>query len=118
VVAACLTFIPNIGPLLAAVPQFLLALNVGTSTAMYVIVLNIVLQAVESYLITPIVQRRQVTLPPILTIAAQLVMGAVAGVVGIMMAAPLVVVTMVLVQMLYIQDELGDSHSGQLTDSS
>ncbi|WP_442511145.1 AI-2E family transporter [Novipirellula sp. SH528] len=115
VVAALLTFIPNIGPLLAAVPQVLLALNVGTETAIYVIVFNLALQGIESYLITPMIQRHEVTLPPILTIAAQLWMGIIVGVIGIMMAAPLVVVLMVLIQMLYIRDRLGDPHPGELT---
>lgn len=115
VVAAFLTFIPNIGPLLAAVPQVLLALNVGPSVALYVIIFNLVLQGVESYLITPLIQRHEVSLPPILTITAQLTMGVWIGVIGIMMAAPLVVVIMVLVQMLYIQDRLGDENAGQLT---
>ncbi|KAA5541952.1 AI-2E family transporter [Roseiconus nitratireducens] len=117
VVAALLTFIPNIGPLLAAVPQVLLALNLGSSTVIYVLIFNVALQGVESYLITPVIQRHEASLPPILTIAAQLLMGVTVGVIGIMMAAPLVVVIMVLTQMLYIHDQLGDSHPGELTES-
>lgn len=117
VVAALLTFIPNIGPLLAAVPQILLALELGGNIAVYVAVFNVVLQGVESYLITPIIQRHEVKLPPILTISAQLVMGVLFGVIGVMMAAPIVVVTMVLVQLLYIRDRLGDPKPGQLTSS-
>ncbi len=116
VLAALLTFIPNFGPLLAAVPQMLLAVNGGTQTVLYVVLFNVILQTVESYLITPLVQRHEVSLPPILTIAAQLVMGVLVGIIGVMMAAPLVVVAMVLVQMLYVQDRLGDKQSGQLTD--
>ncbi|EMI18792.1 protein belonging to Uncharacterized protein family UPF0118 [Rhodopirellula maiorica SM1] len=115
VVAALLTFIPNIGPLLAAVPQVLLALNVGTDTAIYVLVFNVALQGIESYLITPMIQRHEVTLPPILTIAAQLWMGITVGIIGVMMAAPLTVVVMVLIQMLYIHDRLGDPNPGELT---
>ena len=115
VIAALLTFIPNIGPLLAALPQVLLAFNVSPKVALYVIIFNLVLQGVESYLITPIIQRHEVSLPPILTITAQLILGVWLGVVGIMMAAPLMVVIMVLVQMLYIQDRLGDKHAGQLS---
>ncbi|MGB7327305.1 MAG: AI-2E family transporter [Rubripirellula sp.] len=118
VLAALFTFIPNIGPLLAAVPQMLLAVNVGTQTVLYVLLFNVILQTVESYLITPLVQRHELSLPPILTIAAQLVMGVLVGIVGIMMAAPLVVVAMVLVQMLYVQDCLGDEQTSQLTSDS
>lgn len=117
VLAALLTFIPNFGPLLAALPQMMLALNVGSDTVIYVVVFNLALQGIESYLITPMIQRHEVTLPPILTIAAQLLMGLVVGVVGIMMAAPLVVVIMVLVQMLYVEDRLGDPNPGDLTTS-
>jgi len=115
VVAALLTFIPNVGPILAAVPQSLLALNVSPQTALYVLGLNLVLQGIESYLITPMIQRHEVTLPPILTIAAQLLMGVLFGIIGIMMAAPLVVVALVLVQLLYIHDRLGDEDPGKLT---
>src|SRR6056297_290142 len=113
VVAALLTFIPNIGPLLAAVPQILLALNVDASTAVYVLVFNVLLQGVESYLITPMIQRHEVTLPPIATISAQLLLGVLFGIIGVMMAAPLLVVVMVLVQMLYIHDRLGDTNPGR-----
>lgn len=118
VLAALLTFIPNIGPLLAAVPQMLLAVNVGSQTVLYVLLFNVIMQTVESYLITPIVQRHEVSLPPILTIAAQLVMGVVVGIIGVMMAAPLVVVLIVSVQMLYIEDGLGDDMNGQLASDS
>ncbi len=118
VLAALLTFIPNIGPLIAAVPQMLLAVNIGSGTVLYVLLFNVILQTVESYLITPLIQRHEVSLPPILTIAAQLVMGVLVGIIGVMMAAPLVVVAMVIVQMLYVQDCLGDEMPGQLTGDS
>lgn len=117
-IAAILTFIPNLGPLLAAIPQVLLALNVGTSTALYVLLFNVGLQTVESYLITPMIQRHEVTLPPILTIAAQLMLGVLVGIIGVMMAAPLMVVALVLIQMLYIRESLGDPHPGALTERS
>lgn len=111
VLAALLTFIPNIGPLLAAIPQMLLAVNVGPQMVLYVLMFNVVLQTFESYLITPIVQQREVSLPPVLTIAAQLLMGVVVGILGVMMAAPMVVVAMVLVQTLYIDDRPQDDDS-------
>ena len=115
VLAALLTFIPNFGPLLAAIPQILLAINVGTDTVIWVIAFNVALQGIESYLLTPLIQRHEVSLPPILTIAAQLLMGVIAGVIGVMMAAPLVVIAMVVTQMLYVHDRLGDENAGRLT---
>ena len=118
VLAALLTFIPNIGPILAAIPQALLALNVSTQTALYVIAFNIGLQVVESYLITPIIERYQVTLPPAVTIVMQLLMGVLVGVIGVMMAAPLTAAGMVMVQMLYIHDRLGDPSPGHLAEQT
>lgn len=117
VLAALLTFIPNIGPILAAVPQALLALQVGPETVLYVIIFNIALQTVESYLVTPIVQHYEVTLPPALTIFAQLVMTVMFGIIGIMLAAPLIAAILVLVQTLYIGDQLGDPEPGRLSES-
>lgn len=116
VLAAFLTFIPNIGPLLAAIPQMLLAVNLGTQTVIYVLVFNVALQMIESYLITPMIQQHEVSLPPVLTIASQLIMGVWAGIIGIMMAAPLVVVAMVGIQMLYMHDRLGDNDPGELAE--
>ncbi len=115
VVAAILTFVPNFGPLLAAIPQILLALNVSPQVAIYVAAFNLVLQGLESYLLTPMIDRHEVSLPPIVTITAQLLMGATLGVIGVMMAAPCVVVAMVVTQMLYVNDKLGDPKPGELT---
>lgn len=115
VLAALFTFIPNIGPLLAAVPQILLAVNLGGNTVLYVIIFNLVLEAIESYLVTPMIQQHEVSLPPVVTIAAQLLISVLLGLIGLMMAAPLVVVVTVLVQMLYIEDRLGDPDPGELT---
>lgn len=118
VIASLLTFIPNLGPLLAAVPQMLLALQVSASTVLYVILFNIILQTVESYLVTPLVERRQVTLPPALTIFAQLLMGVLFGAIGIIMAAPLTASIMLLTQTLYIHDRLGDAAPGRLAEKT
>ncbi len=117
VLAALFTFIPNIGPILAAVPQALLALQVDVNTVMYVLVLNVALQTIESYLITPLIQQYEVMLPPALTIAAQVLMGALVGIMGVVMAAPLTATGMVVVQMLYIGRYLQDPEPGELVES-
>ena len=104
VLAALLTFLPNLGPLIAIVPQALLAMQVGLETAVYVMVFNLVLQTVESYLFTPLIQQHEANLPPALTILAQLLMGVLLGIVGVAMAAPLTVVCLVLTRMLYVEE--------------
>lgn len=102
VLAAVFTFIPNFGPILAAVPAILLGLTQGFATALWVTGLYVAIQAVESNAITPLIQRRAVSLPPALTIVAQMAMGALAGLLGVILATPLMAVLIVLVQRLHV----------------
>lgn len=105
--AALLSFVPNIGPILSAVPAILLALVEGPRQALLVAALYAGVQAVESYVLDPIIDRKTVYLPPALTIVAQLVLALAAGLLGVALATPLTAVAMVLVTMLYVQDVLG-----------
>lgn len=108
VLAALLTFIPYLGPVLAAVPPVLLALTESPRAAVWVIVLFLGIQIFESYLIEPLIERKAVRLPPALTITSQMLIALVAGPLGLLLASPLIAVVMVLVQMLYVEDALGD----------
>lgn len=108
VLAAILTFIPYVGPVLSAVIPALLALTQSPMKAVWVIVLFLAIQTVESYLITPLIERKAVRLPPALTIIAQVLITLIAGPLGLLLASPLLAVLMVLVQMLYVEDALGD----------
>lgn len=114
--AAVLTFIPNFGPVLAAVPAVLLGLIDGPSKALYVGLLYIGVQTVESYVLTPLVQKKTVSLPPALGIVGQLIMGALAGGLGILVATPLTVAALVLVKEVYVRDLLGDADEDSSTD--
>lgn len=88
--AAALTFIPNFGPLLAAIPAVLLGLQQGTVTALAVAGLYAGAQALESYVLTPLIQRKAVSLPPAITLLAQVAIGLIAGGIGLLLATPLV----------------------------
>ncbi len=90
-----LTFIPNFGPILAAVPAILLGLSHGPMSALYVTLLYVGIQAVESNLLTPLIQQRNVKLPPVLNVGFQVLLGVLFGVPGLIVAAPLAVVAMV-----------------------
>lgn len=107
-IAGLLSFIPNFGPILSAVPAILLGFIDSPIKALYVLILFIIVQIIESNVVTPMIERRTVELPPALTIVAQLALGILLGAVGLILATPLVAVIMVLVQMVYIQDVLGD----------
>lgn len=107
-IAALLSFIPNFGPILSAVPAILLAFIDSPTSALYVLILFVVVQLIESNLITPMIERKTVELPPVLTIVFQLALAILVGAVGLILATPILAVVMVLVQTLYIQDVLGD----------
>lgn len=111
-ITGLLEFAPFIGPILAAVPAVLIAFTQSPMDALYVIVLYIAIQQIEGYLITPYVQQRAVELPPALTIFAQLLMGVLFGLFGLLLATPLVAAGMVVVRMAYIEDVLGDRGEG------
>jgi predicted PurR-regulated permease PerM len=108
VIAFVLDFVPYIGPLLSAVPACLVALSVGPHAVLYVAILYLAVQSVESYVTMPIIQQKVVEMPPALLIAFQVVLGVILGTLGIVFATPLAVVTLVLVKMLYVQTVLGD----------
>ena len=107
-IAGLLSFIPNFGPIFSAVPAILLGFIDSPIKALYVLILFIIVQVIESNVVTPMIERRTVELPPALTIVAQLALGILIGGLGLVLATPLLVVVMVLVQMVYIQDILGD----------
>jgi predicted PurR-regulated permease PerM len=107
-VAAILDFIPNIGPLIAAIPALMVGLSQDGTTVLYIAILYFVVQILEGYLITPFIEQRVVNLPPALLLITQLVLGAGFGILGLLLASPLAVVIMVLVQMLYMRDVLGE----------
>jgi predicted PurR-regulated permease PerM len=106
-IAGLLTFIPNIGPILSAVPAVLLGLVQGPQTALWVVLLYAGVQMVESWALAPYVDRKTVYLPPGLTIFAQLLLALVGGVLGLTVATPLTAAIVVVVTMLYVQDVLG-----------
>lgn len=108
IVAALLTFIPNIGPFLSAIPPVLLAFSNGPRHAFFVIVLFCGVHAAEGLLITPLVERAAVRLPPALTFSMQMLLALIAGPVGIALAAPLTTVGMVLLSTVYPQKVLGE----------
>lgn len=107
-IAGLLSFIPNFGPIFSAVPAILLAFIESPISAVYVAVLFIVVQLIESNLVTPYIERQTVELPPALTVFAQLALGVIIGGVGLILATPLLAFIVVVVQSVYIGDVLGD----------
>ena len=106
--AGLLSFIPNFGPILSAIPALLIAFVDSPITAVYVLILYVVVQVVESNLVTPLIERETVELPPALTVVFQLGLGTLVGGLGLVLATPLLAMIVVVVQLVYLQDILGD----------
>jgi predicted PurR-regulated permease PerM len=107
-IAALLDFIPNIGPILALIPAALFALLQGPTQVLYVVLLYGAIQTVEGYLLTPLIDRTTVKLPPAVTLSAMVVAALLFGWLGLLLAAPAAAALMVLVQMVYVEDTLGE----------
>jgi predicted PurR-regulated permease PerM len=107
--AGLLNFIPNFGPWIAAIPAVLVGLLANPWQALYIALLYLGLQGVDGYVLTPLVDRRSVSLPPVVTITAQVLLGATFGFLGLLLASPLTAGAMIAIRKLYVEDLLGDS---------
>ena len=114
--AGLLSFIPNFGPIISAIPALLIAFVDSPITAVYVLILYVVVQVVESNLVTPLIERETVELPPALTVVFQLGLGTLVGGLGLVLATPLLAMIVVVVQLVYLQDILCDNGKGLVSD--
>lgn len=103
-IAAVLSFIPNIGPILAIVPAALIAFTEGSDKALYVVLLYFGIQMIESYLITPFVEKKMIALPAALSLFWMVIWGVLAGVFGLILATPILAAVIVIVGELYVKD--------------
>ena len=97
-----LEFVPLVGPLIAAAVGLLIAFAQGPDVALHALAVYVVVQFIEGHFLVPVVQKRAAALPPALTLVAIVAFSAIFGVVGLFFAVPLTVVTMILVQRLYV----------------
>lgn len=106
---ALMTFIPNLGPILAGIPTLLVALTQSPTMVLYVGIFYIFIQSVEGYFITPMIHREAINVPPVLIITIQFLLYYLIGFIGVFVAMPLVACLMILIQRVYIEEILGDS---------
>jgi predicted PurR-regulated permease PerM len=108
ILAGLLNFVPYLGPILSGAPAVLIAFTQSPADALNTLLLCVAIQTLEGYALTPVLQRRSVSIPPALGILAIVGLGALFGAYGVLFATPLLLVAMVLVRMLYVEDALGD----------
>jgi predicted PurR-regulated permease PerM len=87
-IAGFLDLIPQIGATIASIILVAVALTVGTTEAIIMLILQLIYQQVENYIIYPIVYRRAVALSGFTTIVSVLIAGSILGVVGAILAVP------------------------------
>lgn len=101
-IAGLLVFIPNFGPIIAAIPTLLVALSIDLKTAVIVGIVFLVIQIAEGSFITPKIQNKLVKLPPALIILGQIFAGTLMGVWGLIFATPIILILKIVVEELYV----------------
>ncbi|MGF1471525.1 MAG: AI-2E family transporter [Rubrobacteraceae bacterium] len=101
--AGLVSFVPYVGPIVGVVPPALIALSASTADAIWVLVAYTGIQAVESYMITPLIMEEVASLHPAVVVAAIAALGAAFGILGAILALPIALVAGILVEELWIQ---------------
>nr|WP_283815344.1 AI-2E family transporter [Bradyrhizobium liaoningense] len=95
--AGLLAFIPTVGAIIAGVIVVLASLASGWIAALSAFLLFMGVHAMESYVLTPILQRQALDIPPATLFAFQILLGVVFGIWGLALALPLVAIAKVII---------------------
>jgi predicted PurR-regulated permease PerM len=105
-IAGLTEIIPYLGPFIGAIPALLVALTKGLIPALWTGGIYLGIHILEGYLVAPLIERRFVTIPPALVLLGITVSSLLFGVAGLVLAAPLTVVTYILVRTHYVENPL------------
>lgn len=92
IIGGVLEIVPVIGPIVSAIPAIIVAGSRSLDLALLTVLLYIVIQQTEAHFVVPVVMKKAIGVSPLLTIVAIMVGGNLAGVAGMLLAVPLVVV--------------------------
>jgi len=98
ILTGLLAFLPNIGAIVSGVLIVLVGFSSGVDTGLWAIAVYALVQMFDGYVIVPMVARRSVDLPPALVLGAQLLFGALFGILGLALADPMVAMIKVLLE--------------------
>ncbi len=107
-IAGLFSFVPVLGPLASVIPAALVTVESAPSKLVWVLVLYAGVQILESWIITPRIQDKVSETPPLLLLSAQLAMGVLVGVWGVMFSTPIALAALVTVQVLWLRHALGE----------
>jgi len=98
IISGLMAFLPNIGAIVSGVLIVLVGFSAGFQTGLWAIAIYVVVQSVDGYVIVPTVAKRSVDLAPALVLGAQLLFGALFGILGLFLADPMVAMIKVLLE--------------------
>ena len=89
ILTGLLAFIPNIGAFISGALMVAVGFSAGADTGIWAIVVYIVVQTFDGYVVIPMVAKRTVDLPPALTLGTQILASALFGILGLALADPI-----------------------------
>jgi predicted PurR-regulated permease PerM len=95
--AGLLAFIPTLGAIIGGMIVVLASIASGWIATLSAFILFLGVHAMESYVLTPILQRQALDIPPATLFAFQILLGVVFGIWGLALALPLVAIAKVLI---------------------
>ncbi|WP_296679108.1 AI-2E family transporter [Novosphingobium sp.] len=93
-----LAFLPNIGAPISGLLMVMVGFSGGTEMGIYCIIVYVVVQTVDGNVIVPMIAKKTADLAPALVLGAQLIMGALFGILGLALADPLVAMIKILLE--------------------
>jgi predicted PurR-regulated permease PerM len=108
IIAGLLEFIPMLGPILSAVPAVAMGFLDSPEKALFVLLLYWGVQFLENHILVPMLMKRGVDLPPVVTLIGLSLMALVFGFLGMLVAVPFLAAVMTAVKLLYVEDVVGD----------
>lgn len=108
VLTAFFSFVPSFGELLAMTVALAVGVVQAPDRLIWIVVVIYGVSFIQGQIFAPLITSESVDIPPVLILLGQVVVAGFFGVVGIVLAVPILVIFMVLVQEVYVKDILGD----------
>ena len=115
VIAGIATFIPNIGNFIPLLPIAIFSLSASPTMLFITLPAYLLIQLFESNVITPLVVKAELNLPPAALLLFQVIAGLIFGFLGVLMAVPILAMLITLVRELYSVDVLGHKQDQTVT---
>lgn len=97
-IAGIMELIPVIGPMIAAIPAILIAVNTSGWLVLWVLILYIVIQQLENNILVPVIMKKAVGIHPIIIILAMLIGAKFLGILGVILAVPVATILSIFVK--------------------